>query len=267
MIVCKAEFWSGPNGLLFRLIRRPKHIRAHVLYVAPLFEEANRTRHVFTRSALAVYNFGYQSYIYDPIGTGDSQGTLAEVSLAMWQQELLAQIIDIKSSSQLPIVLCVAASGALLLTAEIVNAVTGMQLWHPEFDGGKFVRQFKRLALAQDMMKPEKSQQSLTQPYADIVGYTMKNQLLVDLAHQSISHLFTNITRLITKVVWFELYHQQHEPLALVRKKQQDQFTSYYNQLQIEDLIDNKPWQANELLEAKALIVATSHCLAELLDD
>ena len=99
MININAEFFQGTQGKLFRLIRSPKDLQGHVLYLSPLFEQANQTRHMFTRSALNAYEQGLESVVFDHYGTGDSEGELTEASLVLWQQDIVAQLTEIKKRS------------------------------------------------------------------------------------------------------------------------------------------------------------------------
>ena len=154
MINTKAEFTQGKAGQLFRLTRTPECVQGHLFFLPPLFEQANQTRHMLTRSAINAYQHGIESIVFDYYGTGDSAGELKEASLLLWQQDIIAQLIEIKNRSAEVIILSVSLSAALLLNNEMLSIIDGLILVQAEFNGKRFVQQFKRLALAANLDKP-----------------------------------------------------------------------------------------------------------------
>lgn len=198
MINCSAEFYQGTKGQLFRLIRTPSKINAHIIYIAPLFEQANQTRHMSTRSAISSYSQGMQSIVFDHFGTGDSAGELIDATLTLWQQDIIVQIKAVKASSSKPIFLSVLLSAALLLNDEVLSLVDGALLVQPDFNGKSFTRQLKRMAIAGNLVKKSTSQnnaESLDDSTVDIAGYQFTQQLFNELTKQNI-----NITLDISKV-------------------------------------------------------------------
>ena len=129
-----AEFIQGTQGKLFRLSRSPERVLGHIVYLPPLFEQANKTRHMLTRSALGLYQHGLESIIVDHYGTGDSEGELHEASLLLWQQDIIAQLTEIKHRSSQPIILSVSLSAALLLNNDILALIDGLLFVQPEFN-------------------------------------------------------------------------------------------------------------------------------------
>lgn len=251
MINMQAEFYSGHKGQLFRLIRTPASVNGHLLFVAPLFEQANNTRHMVTKAAIASYDSGYQSIVFDHYGTGDSQGQLADASLSVWQQDIIKQIGELRQISDKPITLSLSLSAALLLTDDMLAMVDSVQLWQPELNGKRFVQQFKRLALAKDLQKAKpNSTDTCTSSLMTIAGYTMTHSLLDELAKQVLGH----ISQCQADVEWLEWLAANTE-LTQGRQKQ------YYalqqacaKQIQLTTLSDEKFWLATELLVSQQLL-------------
>ncbi len=260
MINTTAEFYQGNKGQLFRLLRTPDSVIGHIIFVAPLFEEANKTRHMVTRAAIDAYHLGYQSIIFDHFASGDSAGELISATLTCWQQDVLKQINDIKAKSDKPIILSVQLSAALLLNDEMISLVDSLQLWQPEFNGKRFVQQFKRLSLAANLntTKSDVSQEHVKQQALTVAGYTMTSQLLDDLAKQSIK----NLSSINTSCHWFEWLALNAE-LPNSRANQQEQFKniSKASNNTFNCVSDSKFWQMTELVLSEQLLVLLKDCL------
>lgn len=256
MISTQVEFYQGTTGRLFRVIRTPEIVLAHLIFIAPLFEQANQTRHHITRSALNAYQQGLQSIIFDHYGTGDSAGELTDTSLALWQQDILKQLTDISVNSRQAIYLSLPLSAVLLLSDEILSQVDGVLLLQPDFNGKRFVQQFKRLALASQLTKHNNPQgdkskylETSTQQTVDIAGYLMQADLLDQLAGQNINTLADfNID-----CHWFE-WQKKSEDLSPSRIKQQEAVANKNNKLFVQKIDDIKFWQVSELQVAQSFL-------------
>lgn len=253
----QVEFFQGAKGPLFRIIRTPAQIRAHLLFIAPLFEQANQTRHHITRSAINAYHQGIKSIIFDHYGTGDSAGELIDANLCLWQQDILKQLIDIKTSSSQAIYLSLPLSAVLLLSDEILSQINGVILLQPDFNGKRFVQQFKRLALAAQLTKNNMSQSDTLkhaeeneQNITEIAGYQIQVGLLADIAGQSSKKL----TEFTSHCYWFE-WQGASEELSPGRLKQQQVLANKNNKLTVTPVDDVKFWQATELQLAKSFLI------------
>jgi|GEM_PF-3802462 len=256
-----AEFSQGQRASLFRLTRRPVNVQGHILYLPALFEQANQTRHMLTRSAINAYQQGFESIILDHYGTGDSEGELIEASLSVWQQDIIAQLNDIKKRSEQPIFLSVSLSAALLLNNNILAMIDGLILVQPEFNGKRYVQQLKRLALAADLNKRlliESLAENVT-----IAGYVMDKQLLDELTQQKVSTL----TSRALPYYWLEWQVAGNE-LSIARAKQYQAFqgiisleSSEANYSTIDDI---KFWQSSELVVAERYLELESKALTAL---
>jgi len=264
MININAEFFQGTQGQLFRLIRRPPCVQGHVLYLSPLFEQANQTRHVFTRSALNVYQQGLESIIFDHYGTGDSAGDLNQTSLILWQQDIVAQLIEIKKGSTQPIILSVSLSAALLLNDDMLALIDGLLLVQAEFNGNRFAQQFKRLALAAELNQPNAEKFSVKSDELAIAGYVMKKQLFEQLKQQNIEGL----SPIKTPCCWLEWQVPNNE-LSPARAKHYQTFqgvcASIDDPCHFYAIDDVKYWQSTELELAPQYLATEQQAIKRLL--
>jgi len=261
---CHAEFYQGTEGQLFRLTRTPSTINAHVIYIAPLFEQANQTRHMSTRSAINSYKQGVQSIVFDHFGTGDSAGELIDTTLMLWQQDIVVQIKAIKASSSKPLFLSVVLSAALLLNNEILSLVDGVLLAQPEFNGKSFTRQLKRMDIAGSLVKThisQNSEESFDSNYVDIAGYQFTQQLLDELTKQNINKLSESSIA----CSWFEWLNASNE-LAPSRIKQQQALQLIYRQTEFVMVEDVKYWQATEFQLAQQFLQKEQQAISKLLE-
>lgn len=224
MTTIQAEFYQGAQGQLFRLIRTPETVQGHLLYLSPLFEQANQSRHMLTRSALNVYQQGLQSIIFDHFGTGDSAGELSEASLTLWQQDIISQLLKLKESTNLPIILSVTLSAGLLLNDTILTLVDGIIFVQAEFNGKRFIQQFKRLALAAEMNNSVPTTLLVNEGELTIAGYVMKKSLCDQLSAQKMEILST----IKQPCAWFEWQAADME-LSTARAKLYHYFQSVLN--------------------------------------
>lgn len=264
MISTRVEFYQGTKGTLFRIIRTPEQVLAHLVFIAPLFEQANKTRHHITRSAINGYHQGLQTIVFDHYGTGDSSGELVEASLSLWQQDILLQLEDIKVNSAQAIYLSLPLSAVLLLSDEILSQVDGLILLQPDFNGKRFVQQFKRLALAAKLTQADKKKlaEMNDQENLEISGYTIQTKLLEQLAGQSLPQLADfNIN-----CYWFE-WQAQSDALSPGRQKQQQALANKNNKLLVQQVIELKFWLTTELKISPAFLAQEQLAFSQLLSD
>ena len=266
MISTKAEFYSGTKGLLFRLVRTPKQVNAHLIFISPLFEQANQTRHHITRSAINAYHQGIESIIFDHFGTGDSEGELIKASLSLWQQDILEQIKQIRTESDQDIIISLPLSAALLLSSEILKQVDVVMFLQSDFNGKRFIQQFKRLALVSNLTpvsknsdKKQLSQSMGKENILNIAGYQIADKLLDDLAKQNIAALEESSAR----CYWYEWLNPL-DILAPGRIKQQQSFAEKVKELSIKSITDKKFWQATELQLAEDYLAQEQQLFTQL---
>ena len=244
VIATHVEFCQGIKGPLFRLTRTPQSIKAHLLFIAPLFEQANQTRHHITRSAINAYYQEFETIIFDHYGTGDSAGDLNEVDLALWQQDIVKQISVIRTRSAKPIYLSVPLSAILLLTEQVLSDVKGIFLLQPEFNGKRFIQQLKRLALiAKPIVKGNAGENyPVDKTNIEIAGYHMQAQLLTDIAEQN----FVQLSSFVGECYWFEWLNKD-ETLNPKKVQQQQNLEHQCSTFQSYLVADMKFWQTSSL--------------------
>ncbi|GAA0823793.1 hypothetical protein GCM10009111_33980 [Colwellia asteriadis] len=272
MINMTAEFYSGNAGPLFQLKRSPENICAYIIYVTPLFEQANQTRHMQTRLALNAYQLGVESLIYDHYGCGDSGGELSQASLSLWQQDLIAQINAIKAKmaqdasfnanpSSKPIYLSCLLSSALVLNSDIIALIDGLLLAQPEFNGKRFVQQFKRLALASNLTKTNNIEQNSTE--IEIAGYVMQPSLLDELSQQTL----TQYESIDKHCHWLEWSDSDQLPMARAKQQQLFSTKSSDSSLTVSAINDVKFWQSTELTLSEKMLSFEEQTLRNLLKE
>jgi len=280
MISLTADFYQGEQGKLFRLIRTPEKIYGQILFVAPLFEEANQTRHIITKVANQAYNLGYRSVVYDHFGTGDSEGDLFQCNLSAWRQDIINQLKAMKQQSSSPVTLSVSLSAGLLLHADIINEVDYVHCWQVELNGARFVRQLKRLALAadmendtaveQDVINHQGGKQKIDNPkeVTVIAGYEIPNTLLQQLAEQNIStdRLEGQQCTYQSGCHWFEWLRAEQE-ISSARAKQLSQCQQAFStKIKFHSMNESKFWQATELIDSPQLLIDTKQIFHEQLE-
>jgi exosortase A-associated hydrolase 2 len=259
------EFYQGTVGPLFRIIRTPEKVHSHLLFIAPLFEQANQTRHHITRSAINAYHQGMQSIVFDHYGTGDSHGELIDSNLELWQQDILCQLRELKAQSTHAVYLSLPLSAVLLLTKEMLGLTDGVMLLQPDFNGKRFVQQFKRIALAAELTKDNSTQRNKSnntdvdeEQVLEIAGYVMQSKLLDELAGQDINKL----ADFNVDCYWFE-WQEKSEVLSPSRIKQQV-LANKHNKLFIQQVDDVKFWQATELQIAQSFLMQEKSLFSQL---
>lgn len=265
-IATHVEFYQGIKGSLFRIIRTPEQTFGHLLFIAPLFEQANKTRHHITRSAINAYQFGLQSIVFDHYGTGDSAGDLVDVNLTLWQQDIVQQVNAIKAKSSQAVYLSLPLSAALLLSDELLNLVDGVMFLQPDFNGKRFIQQFKRLAVVVQLSKNNQikkddsaSIQKSGKQTIEIAGYVMTPNLLAEISEQSLARL----AKVTKDCYWFE-WQAATEKLTAGRLKQQQTMMSKSYNLFIEKVDDVKFWQATELQLAQLFFLKEQQVFSKL---
>ena len=143
-----------------------------LIILPPLLEEMNASRHALSQLTLQLAQQGWRSLQFDLLGTGDSEGELADASLAIWQQNIRDVVALVGLNC--PVHWLVVRSGALLL-AGLQEQCAPIIAWHPTWKGQHWVKPIRRaIALTQ-----QAAPQSNTLSYA---GYTLPKVLLDELA-------------------------------------------------------------------------------------
>lgn len=246
----KANFVAGEKGLLYQVSRQVTPCLGVVLYISPLFESVNQVRHVYTKSASENVTQGFSSLIYDHFGCGDSQGELLEATFSLWQDDLLTQIMQLKRGllAHQSLTLVAFSSAALLLNAQILQHVDSVQLWQPEINGEKYVKQFKRLQLLESSVNTH-----LPDTDIEISGYLMKKTLLAEIKAQNLA-----VSMMNCPLHWLEILADNQQHMLPSRAKEA---RSIVDSAQLLVLNDSHFWQTSDLQIPLKLIRASNQLL------
>lgn len=134
--------------------------KAHLLILPPFAEEANRSRYLFSQLSQKLSAQGWNCYLPDFYGTGDSEGDFTDCDLTLWQRDLCQWLAKMKFDQPLHLLACrFGALQLLLYWPELQQFVqTGkVLLWQPQLESQKFLQQFLRQHQASQLLQNNKS--------------------------------------------------------------------------------------------------------------
>jgi len=251
MIKTLVEFFpQNEKNIIFRIVRTPETVKAHVLFLQGLFEDMNINRSAFTQAAMLFSENEISSIIFDYYGTGDSEGDIKEATLKDWQENITDQLLTLKSQSDKPIIIVAFASAALLINDEITAIVKHVQLWQPQVSGAFFIKQMERLALL------------ASEPLSDndckeIVGYQINNELWCALKNQQYTPGYNK-----KKFIWFEFVDDKSKALMTRRQNQINLWVSCDDLLVIEE---EKYWLSSNIVVPKSFINLSLQSILEVI--
>ena len=126
-----------------------------IVYVHPLAEELNKSRHVAAAQARAFAAAGYSVLQIDLYGCGDSSGDFGDARWPIWHNDLHLACAWLAQRVDGPLTLWGLRLGALLALDFASRAplpVARLLLWQPELDGRRCIDRFLRLRLATAML-------------------------------------------------------------------------------------------------------------------
>lgn len=217
-----AFFLDGVAGRLFCSGTRhpdPGMARGRILIVAPFAEEMNKSRHVLSALARATGDAGFDVLMPDLFGTGDSEGSFSDATMAVWRSDLDAAIDAIQGVSPLHIIGL--RAGSLLAVDCASRHKTGsLTLLHPQTDGRQIVNQMLRLRLAGGLLGggEKETAAQLRERLAsgeilEIAGYGLSGRLVADLESLAMEKMGVPD---IEQANWIELAAQADRPLMPV---------------------------------------------------
>jgi pimeloyl-ACP methyl ester carboxylesterase len=144
--VCEPTFQLLANRRCF--VARwvpPSAARAKVVFVPPFGDEANLSRRTMRRIAELLAPEGVDCSLLEFSGTGDSEGDLADASLAQWAAELH----DFLSQPACIPTLIVAGRAGACIALEALRctgaSVDAILLWAPILDGNAILKPYLRM--------------------------------------------------------------------------------------------------------------------------
>lgn len=146
-------FLTTPSGPLAVFAATPETpaLRGAVVLCPPAFEERKACATVFTALAETLAGEGFGVLRFDPRGTGDSAGCLADATVDGWCGDAEAVVRSVRATG-LPVCLLGIRFGALLATAAHARVpADALVLWEPLRNGADLLRQAVQRKLVNDM--------------------------------------------------------------------------------------------------------------------
>ena len=240
----------------------------HLLMLPPFAEESNRSRRLFSQLAQQLSEQGWNCYLPDFYGTGDSEGEFKDADLELWEHDLCRWILQVKFTQPLHLLACRFGALQLLRMWPALTALvkTGkILLWQPQLDSQKFLQQLLRQHQASRLLQTEKSA-TAAQLLADgsaveIAGYSITPEF-----YQQLALMLPNLQLWQQQTVcWLELSTLPHLPLPATKAWQQIDADPRHSRQQ---LLALPPfWLQQEHLPAEALISLSLQFLTDHHDD
>lgn len=151
-------FLPASGGQRYCLLHLPppgQPSRGGVVYLHPLAEELNKSRHVAAAQARAFAAAGYSVLQIDLFGCGDSSGDFGEARWPIWHNDVHLACAWLAQRVDGPLTLWGLRLGALLALDFASRAplpLARLLLWQPELDGRRCIDRFLRLRLATSML-------------------------------------------------------------------------------------------------------------------
>jgi len=208
-VLLTAEFVDTPDGRLFIAARWPGNhsSRRAVVVVPALADEMNKSRKLVTELGCALAQNGVATVIPDLIGTGDSEGSFEDASVALWLRNL-DEVADWGKRRGIEIDAILGVRFGCLLAALWTRTsecrVRATAFWQPTPNGEQIVRQWIRLRVSAAMfdggskVSSADLEQHLTAGQSlEIGGYLLTNALAQELRALELSDLIgPNLGRL-----------------------------------------------------------------------
>lgn len=240
----------------------------HLLILPPFAEESNRSRRLFSQLAQQLCEQGWNCYLPDFYGTGDSEGEFKDADLVLWEQDLCQWILQQQFAHPLHFLAC--RFGALQLLSmwpalKVLVKTGKILLWQPQLDNQKFLQQLLRQHQASRLLQTEKSAtalQLLAEGCAvEIAGYTITPEF-----YQRLAQMLPNLQLWQQQTVcWLELSTLPQLPLPATKAWQQIDAEPLHS---CQQLLALPPfWLQQEHLPAEALISQSLRFLTDHHDD
>ena len=151
-------FLPASGGQRYCLLHLPapgQPARGGIVYLHPLAEELNKSRHVAAAQARAFAAAGYSVLQIDLYGCGDSSGDFGEARWSIWHNDVHLACAWLAQRVSGPLTLWGLRLGALLALDFAQRAplpLARLLLWQPELDGRRCIDRFLRLRVASGML-------------------------------------------------------------------------------------------------------------------
>lgn len=240
-----------------------------VLYVHPFGEEMNKSRRMVALQARRFAQLGYGVLLIDLYGCGDSHGDFSEATWERWKTSLATGLAWLESNGPTPVSLWglrLGASLALDFATDSGAQYENIVLWQPVVNGEAFLRQFLRLALANQMLakgKPESGVQELRSVLdagksLEIAGYEISPRLAKAIAGINLERLGPVGSR----AHWLEVSPRPVATLSPAAQRVAESWHARGVLLNAQHVLGEAFWSTQEISECPALLAASSNVVA-----
>jgi exosortase A-associated hydrolase 2 len=268
------HFIAGGGGPLAVVLVEPPlgvESRFTVLYLPPSGDELNRSRRMVALQARAFAAIGGTVALLDPRGTGDSAGDHGDATWQGWRDDAAVAWSWLQLRGPGPRLLWGLRLGGLLaadLASSAVIAAANLILWQPVLDGRIHVQQWLRLATTQQMTGGSGAgadSRSLRQSLAagrpvEVGGY----ELHPDLVAQAEAVEMRTLRLRDRRIVWREVSNAVPPAIGIATVRTKNALHSDGAQIDIAAVNGPPFWMSQEIMEAPALIDATTEAVASI---
>ena len=261
------QFIQARSGHLFVSVRRPTHdvTSSVVLLLPPFAEEMNKSRRLFTLQAKTLCEAGFAVAVFDPFGTGDSEGRFGQASIAHWQndcEDVLEYLAGEGFTECIPLGV---RFGALLLdhVLDVSSlAINHAILWQPVTSGSQSINQFLRLQSAANIMSneagPSVTDMQTTLKNGDpveVAGYEISPQLFAQAQNLKLDTLNTEKLR---RIDWFAVAGSADAPLPAAATRHTQRWIEQGLSAPTKIIEGAQFWAATELVVVPELVARTT---------
>lgn len=244
---------SGCGNIFISCWKNTTQADTAILCVPPLAEELNCSRRHIALQCEQLCEAGFDSYIMDYYGTGDSEGEFSEASLEIWQQDIDAAYCWVKQQGYKRIVLWGVRFGAILIARYLSDkpadgSLRSLLFWQPVEQGQQIIRAMTRL---KSLQLGKGAVNETDNPYLDVAGYRYNNQFIADIESLTLSDYSAVLERF--PVCWLVISRQSESSGRLVER---------YPDVQKWAEVNAAPfWMIPEMTVQQELLEATQNSL------
>lgn len=265
-------FLETDSGRCFCIYYPPcsgKSFSGTFLYIHPLGDEMNKTRHMVALQARAFSNLGYGVLQIDLFGCGDSYGEFSESRWNIWKQDILCALRWIKENTSSGHVNLWGLRLGALLTLDFVRDfnsdfnIQNIVLWQPILNGQSYVTQFLRMNLvnnfySNDSQSPhsvnELRKLSSAGKILEVAGYEVAPELIEAIDHLKLSEIVATQG----EIHWFDIVSDMAQSNTPVKSKIIDTWKKENDHLYFHPIIGPFFWATQEIVECPQLLVETT---------
>lgn len=265
----QAEFIQGSQGKLFALvITPPGQCKGNIIFCPGFGEELNRCRHIVANQARHFAALGYNCFLVDYYGTGDSEGELVQADWGIWCHDLELTIEWVKRSyGNEHTILWGLRLGCLLAANVVSRAVStsnSLLFWQPVTDGKKYVTQLLRQRMAHIVEHglPKQSTDEMREYLStggsiEVGGYQLGGPLAMELDKTRMGDAlgFSGCT-----IHWLQQAASDAAALPLASRNTVETLISLGNKVLVSTFEGAPVWQLHERVSIEDIYVKTN-CL------